>query len=209
MPQPPGVPLRADLQHVADMIEPDSRVLDVGCGDGTLLHYLYRNKRVDGRGLELSSDGVNSCVSAGLAVIQGDADTDLNAYPDEAFDYVVLSQTLQATREPRMVLKNLVRIGRRAIVSIPNFGYWRIRAYVALRGRMPVNNLLPYQWYETPNIHLCTLKDFVILCRNMGITIERSIALDNQGRARRFALNLLVNLGGELGVFMLCRNRRA
>ena len=209
MPQPPGVPLRSDLQRVADMIEPDSRVLDVGCGDGTLLHHLFRNKRVDGRGLELGADGVNACVSAGLAVIQGDADTDLKDYPDDAFDYVVLSQTLQATREPRVVLEHLVRIGRRAIVSIPNFGYWRIRVYIALRGRMPVNDLLPFQWHDTPNIHLCTIKDFVVLCRDLGIAIERSTVLDHRGRARRIGTNLLVNLGGELGVFMLCRDRRA
>lgn len=152
--------IRIDLQIIADMIEPDTRLLDVGCGNGDLLDYLVHFKQVDGRGIEISTEGVRSCVNAGLSVIQGDADTDLETYPDQAFDYVVLSQTLQTVTAPRVVLENMLRIGRRAIVSFPNFAYWRLRLYLALTGRMPVSKSLPYQWHNTPNIHLCTIKDF-------------------------------------------------
>src|SRR5271167_3394401 len=152
---------RVDLLLVADMVERGSKVLDVGCGDGELLRILAERRDVDGRGIELSREGVNECVAKGLAVIQGDADTDLADYPDDAFDYVILSQTLQATRQPRVVLEHLLRIGRRAIVSVPNFGHWRIRAQVALLGRMPITKSLSHSWYDTPNIHFCTIKDFV------------------------------------------------
>src|SRR5499427_1307714 len=152
--------LRQDLRLIAEMIEPESRVLDIGCGDGALLAYLARHKNVDGRGIEISQSGVNACVGHGLSVIQGDADRDLDAYPANAFDVVVLSQTLQATRQPRRVLETLVRIGRRAIVSFPNFGFWRVRFGLAVRGRMPVTGLLDHQWYDSPNIHLCTIHDF-------------------------------------------------
>ena len=145
--------LRIDLKLIADMVEPSSRLLDVGCGDGSLLEYLSHEKGVDGRGIELSMDGVNACVSRGLSVIQGDADTDLFNYPDHAFDFVILAQTLQATRAPKEVLENLLRIGRRAIVSLPNFGYWRVRLSLALQGRMPHTKTLPHNWYDTPNIH--------------------------------------------------------
>src|ERR1700761_4009846 len=147
--------LRRDLRLIADMIEPSARVLDIGCGDGALLHYLASEKGVDARGVELSQSGVNACVTQGLSVIQGDADSDLDAYPEGAFDVVVLSQTLQATRQPRRVLETLMRIGKRAIVSFPNFGFWRIRVSLACRGRMPVTPLLDQQWYDSPNIHLC------------------------------------------------------
>src|ERR1051325_2517815 len=140
---------RTDHLLVAGMIEPGSRVLDVGCGDGELLQ-LLEARGIDGRGIELSREGVNRCVAKGLAVVQGDADTDLVNYPDDAFDYVILSQTLQATRRPKVVLENLLRIGRRAVVSFPNFGHWRVRFDIALRGRMPVNDRLPYSWYDTP-----------------------------------------------------------
>jgi methionine biosynthesis protein MetW len=196
--------LRRDLQLIAEMIEPGARVLDIGCGDGALLAYLARHKRVDGRGIELSQSGVNACVGHGLSVIQGDADSDLDAYPAGAFDVVVLSQTLQATRQPRRVVEALVRIGRRAIVSFPNFGFWRIRLELLLRGRMPVSPLLPNQWYETPNIHLCTIRDFVALCDELGVRVERSITLDRHGRP--YALDprgSLANLLAEQGVFVL------
>src|SRR5215467_6297972 len=160
--------LRRDLRLIAEMIEPGSRVLDIGCGDGALLASLARQKGVDGRGMELSQSGVNACVRHGLSVIQGDADHDLEDYPSDAFDYVVLSQTLQATHQPKRVLEHLVRIGRRAIVSFPNFGHWRIRWGVLTEGRMPVTPALAHPWYETPNIHLCTILDFVALCDELG-----------------------------------------
>lgn len=198
--------IRVDLQIIADMIDPGSRVLDVGCGDGTLLDYLVHFRQVDGRGIELSSEGVNACVSAGLPVVQGDADTDLITYPDAAFDFVVLSQTLQAMMAPREVVENMVRIGRHAIVSFPNFGHWRVRAYLGFRGRMPMSDSLPFRWYETPNIHLCTIKDFIGMCGEIGITIERSISLDRSGRVRRINSGpLYANLFGEQAVFVLRR----
>jgi methionine biosynthesis protein MetW len=198
--------LRGDLAMVAELIEPGSRVLDVGCSEGELLAYLARAKSVDGRGIELSQSGVNACVRNGLSVIQGDADSDLAAYPSDSFDYVVLSQTLQATRNPRTVIEQLVRIGRRAIVSFPNFGHWRIRLHILLTGRMPVTHLLNHDWYDTPNIHLCTVRDFVMLTSAIGVTIEQSVTLDRAGRP--FSLDprgSLANLLAEQGLFMLSR----
>ena len=200
--------LRRDLGLIAEMIEPGARVLDIGCGDGALLAHLVRHKNVDGRGMELSQSGVNACVGHGLSVIQGDADRDLEAYPAGAFDVVVLSQTLQATRQPRKLLETLVRIGRRAIVSFPNFGFWRIRLHLLLRGRMPVSHLLTHQWYETPNIHLCTIRDFVAMCDEIGVRVERSVTLDRHGQP--YSLDPhggLANLLAEQGVFVLSANR--
>src|SRR3954469_12557530 len=196
--------LRQDLRLIAEMIEPGSRVLDIGCGDGALLACLAREKAVDARGMELSQSGVNACVRHGLSVIQGDADRDLDAFPVGAFDVAVLSQTLQATREPRHVLETLIRIGKRAIVSFPNFGFWRIRLSLLWRGRMPISELLHNPWYDTPNIHLCTIRDFVALCDSIGVHIERSLTLDRHGRP--FALNPrggLANLLAEQAVFVL------
>ena len=202
----PPADIRSDLRLIAEMVAPGSRVLDIGCGDGALLAHLARHKQVDARGMELSQSGVNACVSHGLPVIQGDADGDLDNYPSDAFDYAILSQTLQATRNPRLVVGNLVRIGRRAIVSFPNFGHWRIRAHLLFNGRMPITALLNHAWYDTPNIHFCTIKDFVALCTELGITIERSLTLDRAGRP--FALDAaggLANLLAEQGLFLLRR----
>src|SRR4051812_38110754 len=164
---------RVDLVVVAEMVAPGAKVLDVGCGDGELLQLLAERRGVDGRGIELSREGVNECVAKGLAVIQGDADTDLVDYPDDAFDYVILSQTLQATRRPRYVLEQMLRIGNRAIVSFPNFGHWRMRLQLLLLGRMPTTDNLPYSWYDTPNIHFCTIKDFRQLCLDIGANMTR------------------------------------
>ncbi len=197
--------IRVDLQIIADMIETGTRVLDVGCSSGALLDYLVHFKQVDGRGIELSTEGVNTCVSNGLSVIQGDANIDLKDYPDQAFDYVVLSQTLQAMNNPRAVVEQMLRIGRHAIVSFPNFAHWRVRYHLGLKGRMPVSETLPYQWYETPNIHFCTIRDFTVLCKEMGISVERSVSLDNNGSAvRRVDMTpFLSNLFGEQAVFLL------
>jgi methionine biosynthesis protein MetW len=195
---------RGDHLVIAELVKPGSRVLDVGCGDGQLLSLLETTRGVDGRGVEISQKGVNQCVARGLSVIQGDADTDLVDYPDEAFDYVILSQTLQATYRPRYVLEQMLRIGRRAVVSLPNFGHWRVRAQLALTGRMPVTRKLPYSWYDTPNIHFCTIRDFVSLCDEVHARIESATALDGSGQ--RIALNApwwFWNLLGQQAVFLL------
>ncbi len=201
--EPHGI--RVDLQTIADMVAAKSRVLDIGCGDGTLLDYLVHFKQVDGRGLEISQAGVNACVGIGLSVIQGDADTDLSDYPSNAFDYAILSLTLQATRDPKGVLDQLVRIARHAIVSFPNFGHWRVRWHLATRGTMPVTQSLPEPWYATPNIHLCTIRDFVQFCLAHGITIERAIAIDRAGHAAPIKSYRVANITGEHGLFLLSR----
>ena len=191
------------------MVERGSKVLDVGCGEGDLLQ-LLETRGIDGRGIELSREGVNRCVAKGLAVVQGDADTDLVNYPDDAFDYVILSQTLQATRQPRVVLENLLRIGRRAIVSFPNFGFWKMRLQLLVGGHMPRTENLPATWYDTPNIHFCTIKDFVQLCDEINVKMERAVALDMYGRPLRVNLPWWFwNMFGEQGVFLLSRAEKA
>jgi methionine biosynthesis protein MetW len=166
------------------MIPRGAHVLDIGCGDGALLEHLTKTKAVDGRGIELSQQNVNAGVARGLSVLQGNADTDLADYPSQIFDMVILSQTIQATRSPSAVLKHLLRIGRHAIVSLPNFGHWRIRLALVLNGRMPRTRSLNYSWHDTPNIHLCTIADFVALARDSGAVIEKALALDEAGHTR-------------------------
>ena len=180
--KPPG--LRPDLAAIAAMIPAGTRVLDIGCGDGSLLEYLVRAKGVDGRGLELIQHNVNQCVARGLSVVQGDADTDLSEYPSGVFDIVILSQTIQATEKPSYVLRELLRIGKRVIISFPNFGHWRVRLSLLFRGRMPVTDTLGHSWHETPNIHLCTISDFLALAHESGAQIENALALIDNERTR-------------------------
>ncbi len=203
---PPSQGARVDLLLLSRMVEPKSRVLDVGCGDGALLRLLAETRDVDARGIEISQAGVNQCVARGLSVVQGDADTDLVNYPDNAFDYAILSQTIQATRRPREVLEQLLRIGRRAIVSFPNFGHWNIRVQIMFRGRMPVTANLSSAWYDTPNIHFCTIRDFTALCHDLGASVERSIALNAQGKPLGLKIPYVMqNLIGEQAIFLLSR----
>ncbi|GLK85422.1 hypothetical protein GCM10017653_34920 [Ancylobacter defluvii] len=199
---------RVDLLIIADLVEPGSRVLDVGSGDGELLELLATTRGCDARGIEISRAGVNAGVARGLAIIQGDADIDLADYPDDSFDYVILSQTLQATRRPKWVLEQMLRVGRRVVVSIPNFGFWRMRLDLLLNGRMPSTENLPYSWYDTPNIHFCTIRDFVALVEEVGARIESATALNGYGQKVRLNLPWAVwNLLGEQAVFLLSRGR--
>jgi methionine biosynthesis protein MetW len=207
-----GAGLRPDLAAIADMIRPGSRVLDVGCGDGALLEHLVASKGVDGRGIEIAQANVNACVARGLAVVQGDADSDLVDYPAQVFDAVILSQTIQATERPKAVLNHLLRIGRRCAVSLPNFGYWKVRLNLLAGGRMPRTRELAYSWWDTPNIHLCTLADFVDLTRECGATIVEAHALNDQGRTRRIPPARLTdnymgpNLFAQGAIFLLKKN---
>jgi methionine biosynthesis protein MetW len=197
---------RIDLLLIAEMVGRGERVLDVGCGDGALLKVLREERDVDGRGIDVSRDNVNACVAHGLSVIQGDADLDLDTYPDGAFDVVILSQTIQATRRPKVVLEQLLRIGRRAIVSFPNFGHWRVRWQILASGRMPVTRTIDYAWYDSPNIHLCTIRDFAALADELGATVERALPLGREGRPLRERLPLAVaNFVAPQALFVLSK----
>ena len=197
---------RIDLMLIASLVERGSRVLDIGCGNGELMELLVAERGVDARGLELSQQGVNACVGRGLAVVQGNADTDLSYYPDQGFDTVILSQTLQATQRPKEVLQEMLRIGSKLIVSIPNFGHWRIRLALALRGRMPETQALSASWYETANIHLCTMLDLIDLCDELSLRVGTCLTVTNgkvhysSGRPSAWQ-----NLMAELVVFELFR----
>lgn len=174
-------PLRRDQRHVFELIPPGSRVLDLGCGDGALLAALCDQRGVSGYGVEIDAGCIRTCIARGLAVMQEDIDHGLASHPDGAYDYVILSQTLQATHNPRLLLQEMARVGRASVVSFPNFGHWRIRLDLLARGRMPKADFLPYEWYDTPNIHLCTVADFEAVVRAEGLTVRRRILLDDRG----------------------------
>ena len=196
--------MRVDLALIAGMIAPRTRVLDIGCSDGMLIEHLFRTKQCDARGLELDMETVTRAVAHGLPVMQGDADTDLATYPDGAFDYVVLSRTLQAVEQPRQVLRQMLRIGTHAIVSFPNFGHWSLRLQLLLRGRMPMTKSWSRMWYETPNIHPCTIRDFFNLCAAEGYQVQQWMAADDEGASTPWRRSpALANMFGEQGLFLL------
>jgi len=198
--------LREDFREILRLVRPGSRVLDVGCDRGDLLELLTREKQVDGQGLEISSEGVSACLAKGLAVVQGDGDLDLDHFPTRAFDYAILSKTLQQMREPRRVLSELLRIADRAVVSVPNFGQWRVRWALLARGRMPETKALPDPWYSTANIHLCTLHDFTDLCEDLGLRIDACSALSAGKPARPIDPTRAVeNWRAESALFLLSR----
>lgn len=197
--------LRPDINVITEMLPAGATVLDVGCGEGELLEVLL-GKNIRARGIELDQEKVAICLKNGLSVMQGDADEDLAHYPDAGFEYAVLTQVLQVTKHPEEILNEVLRIADKAIVSIPNFGYWQNRTQLLLSGRMPVTKKLSYQWYETPNIHFCTIRDFVILCNDLGIKIEKKLAIRPSGKVISFNQNAtMANLLGELGVFLISK----
>ncbi|MDA7459931.1 methionine biosynthesis protein MetW [Candidatus Pelagibacter ubique] len=196
--------MKQEFKIISDLIEKNTRVLDVGCGDGILMEYLKYNKEIDIRGIEISKDNVQKCLSKGLTVIEGDAEKDLLQFPDSSFDFVILSQTLQAFLNPEIVIKELLRVGKKAIVTIPNFGFWKVRLHLLIKGTMPITKNLPDEWYNTPNLHMCTIKDFYNFCENRKIKLDKSLALHNEkiSSINRFNLNTK-NLSAELGIFLI------
>ena len=196
--------MKLEFQIIADLIETNMRVLDVGCGDGTLMEFLKNNKKIDIRGIEISKNKVQQCIGKGLTVIEGDAEKDLSQFPDGSFDLVILSQTLQAFLNPEKVISELLRVGKKAIVTIPNFGYWKVRLHLLIKGTMPVTRTLPDEWYNTPNLHMCTIKDFFSFCENRKINLYKSIALQNLKSSKITKTNLtLKNLTAVLGIFLI------
>ena len=196
--------MKPEYKIIANIIEKNSRVLDVGCDDGILMEFLKKNKNVDIRGIEISKEKVQICISKGLIVIEGNAEFDLKQFPDDSFDYVVLGQTLQAFINPEIVIKELLRVGKKAIVTIPNFGHWKVRLNLLLKGTMPVTKSLPNEWYNTPNIHMCTIKDFFKFSNTLDFKIFKSLALMNQNVSNITDSNLFFkNLFSELGIFLI------
>ncbi|MDA8909982.1 methionine biosynthesis protein MetW [Candidatus Pelagibacter ubique] len=196
--------MKQEFKIICDLIEKNTRVLDVGCGDGILMEYLKYNKEIDIRGIEISKDNVQKCLSKGLTVIEGDAEKDLLQFPDSSFDFVILSQTLQAFLNPEIVIKELLRVGKKAIVTIPNFGFWKVRLHLLIKGTMPITKNLPDEWYNTPNLHMCTIKDFYNFCENRKIKLDKSLALHNEKISSINKLNLNTkNLSAELGIFLI------
>ena len=198
--------MKSEFRIISNLIDKNSQVLDVGCGDGILMEFLAQEKKVNIRGIEISKTKVQNCIAKGLTIIEGNAEEDLRQFPDKSFDYVILSQTLQAFLNPEKVINELLRIGKQAIVTIPNFGYWKIRLHLLLKGTMPVTKILPDEWYNTPNIHLCTIKDFVFFSKDKNFKLSKSIALKDNQQSFITNSNLnLKNLSSNLGIFLIER----
>jgi methionine biosynthesis protein MetW len=196
--------MKNEFKVIADLIEKDKKVLDVGCADGTLMKFLEDNKNINIRGLEISKEKVQECIAKGLIIIEGNAEKDLKQFPDKSFDYVILSQTLQAFLNPELVLNELLRVGKKAIITIPNFGYWKVRLHLLLKGTMPITKTLPDEWYNTPNLHMCTIKDFFYFVKSRNIKIFKSIAINKLNASLINERNLgIKNLSAELGIFLI------
>ena len=196
--------MKQEFKIIADLVDKNTRVLDVGCGDGTLMEFLKKNKEIDIRGIEISKNNVQKCVEKGLTVIEGDAEKDLSQFPNSSFDFVILSQTLQAFLRPEIVINELLRVGKKAIVTVPNFGFWKIRLNLLIKGTMPITKNLPDEWYNTPNLHMCTIKDFFNFCNNRKIKLDKSLALRNEKTSSISNINLNIkNLSAELGIFLI------
>ena len=196
--------MKNEFKIIANLLPPQSRVLDVGCGDGTLIEALIKEKSINARGIELGKSNVKECISRGLSVIEGNAETELHQFPNKAFDFVILSQTLQAFYQPENVLEQLLRIGHRVIISIPNFGYWQIRVKLLFFGKMPITKSLPYAWYNTPNLHMCSIKDFYQFCEKKNIKIDRVIGIKGEKISSIYKINLeMKNFFSEVGIFLI------